>query len=365
MNYSLPYSDTLDSCTRQTCTEDFWREKASRVLNVSEEYFNLFRRRGLYANADENRNISPAYRYLELAAPLSFPQESLALADLSTNQLLGVYESYYAFWLAVYKGDRNGIDYFYSVLDITSDDLMWLPENLTLIPPRQSSLYYLTQKLEQEEDFYNPDKYEYLEGLSRLELLERVEHWDSRAFMILAEEDPTFDLLLAVARSGSQLFAEHLLLAPQQLDEREKQDVLLAALSSGNINVFYYYEQMLELKLDLQLVDEAVVRGIQKYLLYTQDVQSVYEIYSFLPKEVLKHACTFSFGMTVDLALLILSRSPETENYYNILLYNLGNIDLLLTLLPQKNYFGQMCIDISKQEDYFPLGWNLASSIAC
>jgi hypothetical protein len=112
-------------------------------------------------------------------------------------------------------------------------------------------------------------------------------------------------------------------------------------------------------------VPEYVFRGMQKYLLYTGDVQSVYKILQRLPSSSMFYMTEYSFGITPDLALLILRKQPSSENYYNLILYNLGNIDLILTLLPLRDSFEEICIDISEQEDYFPLGWNLASDLAC
>jgi hypothetical protein len=168
-----------------------------------------------------------------------------------------------------------------------------------------------------------------------------------------------------VASSGSLSLITRLAL-PEDLAGEERKELLYAAASSGNYEVLDFYQKELgESILESDQIPEYVFRGMQKYLLYTGDVQSVYSILQRLPSSSMQNMAQWSFGITPDLALLLLKKQPTSDNYYNLILHNLGNIDLLLTLLPLRDSFEQVCIDISEQEDYFPLGWNLASDLAC
>lgn len=355
MNYALPYSDTLEVCTPELCGEEFWKEKAFRE-GFSFAFFDLYKRRGIYSLATENRQISPSYRYLELISPINLPPESLAVFDGRENtvtdargSLLGIYESYYGLWLALYSYNREAIDFFYSSLDITSNDLYWLPNNLTQALPPQKALNYLAKISSSA-----PVRTEEEPGVSLDEVLQAE------------EQGVTLDLLLRVAAYGSLSLIVRLAL-PEDLTQEEKKQLLYAAASSGNNEVLDFYQKELqESILESDQIPEYVFRGMQKYLLYTGDVQSVYNILQRLPSSSMHYMAQYSFGISVDLALLLLRKQPTPDNYYNLILYNLGNIDLLLTLLPLRESLGSVdCIDISEQEDYFPLGWNLASDISC
>nr|WIL03188.1 hypothetical protein Cbor_417 [Cedratvirus borely] len=350
MNYALPYSDTLEVCTPEVCGEEFWKEKAYRE-GFSFSFFDLYRRRGLYGLATENRQISPSYRYLELVSPINLPPESLALFDRSNSSLVGIYESYYALWLALYSYNKEAIDYFYSSLDITSSNLYWLPNNLTQVLPPQRSLNYLAKISGSQRMTVEEEKEVSLDEITEAE-----------------EQGATLDLLKRVASFGSLSLITRLVL-PQSLSGEERKELLYAAASSGNYEVLDFYQKELgESILESDQIPEYVFRGMQKYLLYTGDVQSVYSIVQRLPSSSMHNMAQWSFGITPDLALLLLRKQPSADNYYNLILYNLGNIDLLLTLLPLRDSLETSdvdCIDISEQEDYFPLGWNLASDLAC
>nr|WIL03785.1 hypothetical protein Cplu_413 [Cedratvirus plubellavi] len=350
MNYALPYSDTLEVCTPEVCGEEFWKEKAYRE-GFSFAFFDLYRRRGLYGLATENRQISPSYRYLELISPINLPPESLALFDRSNSSLVGIYESYYALWLALYSYNKEAIDYFYSSLDITSSNLYWLPNNLTQVLPPQRSLNYLAKISGSQRMIVEEEKEVSLDEITEAE-----------------EQGATLDLLKRVASFGSLSLITRLVL-PQSLSGEERKELLYAAASSGNYEVLDFYQKELgESILESDQIPEYVFRGMQKYLLYTGDVQSVYSILQRLPSSSMHNMAQWSFGITPDLALLLLRKQPSADNYYNLILYNLGNIDLLLTLLPLRDSLEASdvdCIDISEQEDYFPLGWNLASDLAC
>ncbi|SOB74087.1 hypothetical protein BQ9231_00204 [Cedratvirus lausannensis] len=350
MNYALPYSDTLEVCTPEVCGEEFWKEKAYRE-GFSFAFFDLYRRRGLYGLATENRQISPSYRYLELISPINLPPESLALFDRSNSSLVGIYESYYALWLALYSYNKEAIDYFYSSLDITSSNLYWLPNNLTQVLPPQRSLNYLAKISGSQRMVVEEEKEVSLDEITEAE-----------------EQGATLDLLKRVASFGSLSLITRLVL-PQSLSGEERKELLYAAASSGNYEVLDFYQKELgESILESDQIPEYVFRGMQKYLLYTGDVQSVYSILQRLPSSSMHNMAQWSFGITPDLALLLLRKQPSADNYYNLILYNLGNIDLLLTLLPLRDSLEASdvdCIDISEQEDYFPLGWNLASDLAC
>ncbi|SPN79676.1 Hypothetical protein ZAZAV_432 [Cedratvirus Zaza IHUMI] len=350
MNYALPYSDTLEVCTPEVCGEEFWKEKAYRE-GFSFAFFDLYRRRGLYGLATENRQISPSYRYLELVSPINLPPESLALFDRSNSSLVGIYESYYALWLALYSYNKEAIDYFYSSLDVTSSNLYWLPNNLTQVLPPQRSLNYLAKISGSQRMVVEEEKEVSLDEITEAE-----------------EQGATLDLLKRVASFGSLSLITRLVL-PQSLSGEERKELLYAAASSGNYEVLDFYQKELgESILESDQIPEYVFRGMQKYLLYTGDVQSVYSILQRLPSSSMYNMAQWSFGITPDLALLLLRKQPSADNYYNLILYNLGNIDLLLTLLPLRDSLEASdvdCIDISEQEDYFPLGWNLASDLAC
>nr|WIL04890.1 putative membrane protein [Cedratvirus duvanny] len=356
MNYALPYSDTLEVCTPEVCGEEFWKEKAYRE-GFTFTFFDLYKSRGLYSLATENRQISPSYRYLELVSPINLPPESLAVFDgreiveqAQRGSLLGIYESYYGLWLALYSYNKEAIDFFYSSLDITSNDLYWLPNNLTQALPPQKSLNYLAKI-----------------SSSRPVKVEEEAQVDLQEVLDAEEQGASLDLLFRVAASGSLSLITRLAL-PEDLSLEEKKQLLYAAASSGNYEVLDFYQKELEESiLESDEIPEYVFRGMQKYLLYTGDVQSVYKILQRLPSSSMHYMAEYSFGITVDLALLLLRKQPSADNYYNLILYNLGNIDLLLTLLALREDIqgSEDCIDISEQEDYFPLGWNLASDIAC
>ncbi|SHO33459.1 Hypothetical protein BQ3484_391 [Cedratvirus A11] len=350
MNYALPYSDTLEACTPEVCGEEFWKEKAYRE-GFTFAFFDLYKRRGLYGLATENRQISPSYRYLELVSPINLPPESLALFDRSNSSLVGIYESYYALWLALYSYNKEAIDFFYSSLDVTSSNLYWLPNNLTQVLPPQRSLNYLARISGSQRMVVEEEKEVSLDEITQAE-----------------EQGATIDLLRRVASFGSLSLITRLVL-PQSLSAEERKELLYAAASSGNYEVLDFYQKELgESILESDQIPEYVFRGMQKYLLYTGDVQSVYQILQRLPSSSMHNMAQWSFGITPDLALLLLRKQPSADNYYNLILYNLGNIDLLLTLLPLRDSLEASdvdCIDISEQEDYFPLGWNLASDLAC
>lgn len=355
-----PYSLLVKICD-DSCNYTFWQKKAERE-GFPSWFFNLLQPPPLLGL----RKISGSYRYLELIARKDFPPQTLA--TYKDGELFGIYESFYAMWLAIYRQDRAAIRFFYSNLDVNllSLNLFFPPQKLTKIPPPSLGIKFLSEVLG-EDNPYNPE--EANSSLSSEELLSLLQEGQGLALEILLQREnegriPFLPILLTAAKAGSLIFATRLPLPKLTLEEKE--ELILSAASSGSYALLDYYQEKTGVKLSsFSSLPLWVVRGVQKALLYKGDILSTYQVLREFPRSAMKDLSTFSFGLTSELALLILQKDPRAENYYNILYYNLGNIELLLTLLPLRERFPGFCLDIAEEERYFPLGWNILNGLSC
>lgn len=357
MNVRLPYAYLLEACSKPSlvkeCGYDFWREKAYRE-GFPRWFFDLA--------GERSSPPTGGYRYLELVSPLSFPPQCLAFYD--RGELYGVYESYYGLWLALYRVDKPAMDFFFRSLDAHPEDFFWLPERLTPVEPPKEGVNYLYKLLGLPHDKVRLGEMEYVDpSLPENTLLGLVEEGDGRAFMILAERGWSFPLALSVARSGSMVFATRLPIP--ELGREEKEGLVLAAATSGVYKALRFYQDKTGVSLSSLEVPPEVIKGIKRSILLRGDSYSTYEVVKELPGSTMGELARESFGMTADIALLILSKDSTGVNYFNLILYNLGNLDLVLTLLPLAPHYPGICADLREQEEYFPLGWNALSKLGC
>jgi len=340
-----PYSLLIKYCDK-TCDYKFWQGKAE-VEGFPKWFFDLLQPPAI----EGYRKISPAYRYLELIARRLFPDETLAVYE--KGELYGMYESFYGMWLAVYRRIRPAIRFFHSHLDITGDNLFYIPENLTLIKPPPEGIKFLSEVLDEEISYEEEIA---TNKLSVEELLNLVSEGDGKALEIVLKKDTLyFPILIAAAKAGSMIFATRL--PVPELNDKEKKQLLLASLSGGDYPTLKYYQKRLNKKVFDYTIPVWVLRGIQKSLLYRANILSIYKIIALLPDSCMKHLAKHSFGLTSELALLILDKDNSLSNYRNIIYNNLGNLELLLTILPLYKE-KKLKKTLETQENYFPLGWN-------
>lgn len=106
---SLPDSDLLSICQNEIfsnlCDWNFWRRRTGELFEVPTWYFDL----GL------SRQISGAYRYLEVKTQFRFSLEDLA--TISPDGLVsGIYEPHQLFLNTIYSRDFNLIRQLYPIL---------------------------------------------------------------------------------------------------------------------------------------------------------------------------------------------------------------------------------------------------------
>lgn len=353
-----PYSLLLQICD-SSCDYSFWREKARRS-GFPNWFFDLLQ--PLPING--LRKVNGAYRYLELMARKDFPPETLAIYD--KGELYGMYESFYGLWLAIYREDRPGIRFFYSHLDITGSNLFYVPQYLTKISPPSLGIKFFSEILGEKNAYIEEEA---STSLSSEQLLSLLSRGDGRALEILLDRENKgkigfLSILLSAAQAGSLIFATRLPLPP--LRKEEKEELILSAASSGDYSTLDYYQRKTNIKLSsFSSLPLWVVRGVQRALLYRGDILSIYQVVREFPSSAMKDLSSFSFGLTTELALLILEKERTSYNYYNIIYYNLGNLALLLTLLPLAKDFSKACLEVAEQENYFPLAWNNLNELAC